>query len=86
MNPTLSVDEQVVERARETAKALGTSLNDLIRKYLESLAGERSGEEVARQMVKLWNESSGNSRGWKFNREELYDEVMAERFKGGKKK
>ena len=76
MNLTLSVDEDVVERARKVARARGTSLNALVREYLESLAGKRRGEEVARAMRKFWTESPGNSGGWKFNREELYEERL----------
>ena len=52
MNVTLSIDEQVVERARKKADALGKSLNQLIRDYLQKLAGgddpERSIEEFNR--------------------------------------
>ena len=39
MNLTLSVDEQTVNRARKKAQALGKSLNQLIREYLQRLAG-----------------------------------------------
>lgn len=39
MNITLSVDTQVVERARKVALALGKSLNQVIREHLEQLAG-----------------------------------------------
>ena len=71
MNLTLSVDEQVVARARKNADALGKSLNQLIRDYLENLAGlddaERSIEEFKRLSGK------GDSRGWRFKRDELYD-------------
>jgi hypothetical protein len=71
MNLTLSIDEQVVARARKNADALGKSLNQLIRDYLENLAGfddaERSIEEFKRLSGK------GDSRGWRFNRDELYD-------------
>jgi len=52
MNVTLSVDEQVVERARKKAEAMGKSLNQVIRDYLQNLAGgddpERSIEEFKR--------------------------------------
>ena len=37
MNITLSVDQKVVEKARRYAKKQDTSLNDLIRSYLEAL-------------------------------------------------
>src|SRR5207302_2067780 len=39
MNVTLSIDEQLVARARKKAEALGKSLNQLIRDYLQNVAG-----------------------------------------------
>jgi Family of unknown function (DUF6364) len=74
MNLTLSISDELVERAREVARQQGTSLNALVRKYLESLAGARRGEDVARQFDDLWRERSGHSGGWQFRREELYEE------------
>jgi len=41
MNFTLSMDEELVERARKVARAaMGTSLNQMIRDYIEALAGK----------------------------------------------
>jgi Family of unknown function (DUF6364) len=70
MNVTLSIDERVVARARKRAEALGKSLNQLIRDYLQALADddpERSIEEFKRLSGR------GNSRGWRFNRDEIHD-------------
>ncbi len=70
MNITLSIDENVVARARKRAEALGKSLNQLIRDYLQTLADddpERSIEEFKRLSGR------GNSRGWRFNRDEIHD-------------
>ena len=39
MNLTLSIDEHVVAKARKKANALGKSLNQMIRDYLQSIAG-----------------------------------------------
>jgi predicted HicB family RNase H-like nuclease len=39
MNITLSVDEQVAQRAREAAQMIRKSLNQVVRDYLEQLAG-----------------------------------------------
>lgn len=39
MNLTLAIDEHLAERARAVARAEGTSLNELIRRYLEQLVG-----------------------------------------------
>ncbi len=70
MNVTLSLDDQLVARARKRAEALGKSLNQLVREYLEKLAGgddpERSIEEFRRLSGR------GNSRGWRFDRDEIH--------------
>ena len=39
MNITLAIDERVAERARRAAQAMGKSLNQAVRDYLEQLAG-----------------------------------------------
>lgn len=70
MNVTLSIDERIVTRARKRAEALGKSLNQLIRDYLQTVADddpERSIEEFKRLS------GQGNSRGWRFNRDEIHD-------------
>jgi ferritin-like protein len=71
MNVTLSIDEQVVERARKRAAVLGKSLNQLIREYLQKLGG---GDDAERS-IKEFNQLSGcgHSRGWRFNRDEIHD-------------
>lgn len=76
MNLTLSVDAHTVEQAREAARQQGKSLNSLIRQYLESLAGMRSHTAVAHELDQMWKKSGGNSRGWRFDREELYAERL----------
>lgn len=72
MNLTLSVDERVLERAREVAREQGTSVNALIRQYLENLAGVRSGKDTAQELRRLWASGGGDSGGKKFRRDELY--------------
>lgn len=70
MNVTLSVDEYVIARARKRTEALGKSLNQLIRDYLQALADddpERSIDEFNRLS------GGGNSRGWRFNRDEIHE-------------
>jgi hypothetical protein len=73
MNLTLSVDEEVVRRARQRADALGTSVNQLVRDYLERLAGTADPKRNADEFRRLSLASGGNRRGWKFNREELHE-------------
>lgn len=73
MNLTLSVDDQVVERARKVASGMGTSLNQMVRLYLEQLAGQGDVEEEIRELRRLSEQGQGRSRGWKFRRDELYE-------------
>jgi hypothetical protein len=75
MNLTLSVDDRLVERAREVARQQGTSLNALIRDYIEGLAGHAAGDEILSEFEAMWAEP-GSSGGKPFKREELYDERL----------
>ena len=45
---TLSIDDEVLARARRQAEAQGTSVNQLIRQYLEQLAGKRNRNRTRR--------------------------------------
>ena len=73
MNLTLAVDDETVEKARRRAEALGSTLNNLVREYLEELAGQRDSQRDAAELVRLSRAAGGRSRGWKFNREEIHD-------------
>lgn len=73
MNITLSVDERLVRRARKKADALGKSLNQLVREYLERLAGSDDAERDVAELRQLSRTSGGRTRGWRFNRDELHD-------------
>jgi hypothetical protein len=73
MNVTLSVDEEVILLARQRAEAMGTSVNQLVRDYLEQLAGKSRPGDDAEEFIRLSKLSQGNSHGWKFNRDELHD-------------
>jgi hypothetical protein len=73
MNITLSIDEQLAERAREKLRAVGKSLNQEIREHLQHLAGD---DDVERDIEFLKSTSGlGNPEpGWKWNREEIYED------------
>jgi hypothetical protein len=73
MNVTLSIDKHVAERARKAARSLGKSLNQVVREFLEELAGTKSAEEDVEELLRLSAESKGHSRGWAFNREEIHE-------------
>jgi hypothetical protein len=73
MNLTLSVDDAVIQKARRRAKAMGTSVSQLIREYRERLAGRTDRDADAAEFERLSRLARGNSRRWKFNREELHE-------------
>ena len=71
MNVTLSIDEQLVARARKRAEALGKSLNQAIRDYLQNLAGGDDAESSIDEFKRL--SGRGHSRGWRFSRDEIHE-------------
>jgi hypothetical protein len=73
MNLTLSVDDEVVEQARRRAEAMGKSVNQLVREYLERLAGNSDVDAAIAEFRELTRNANGNSHGWKFNREEVHE-------------
>jgi len=73
VNVTLSIDDEVIRKARLQAEALGTSVNQLVRDYLETLAGKTDPRDDIAEFEQLWGKAHGNSGGWKFNREEIYE-------------
>jgi hypothetical protein len=71
MNVTLSIDDQLVARARQKAEVLGKSLNQLIRDYLQTVVGGDDPERSIEEFKRL--SGQGNSRGWRFNRDEIHE-------------
>ena len=71
MNVTLSIDEQLVARARKKADSLGKSLNQLIRDYLQRLTGEDDPHRSIEEFKRL--SGRGHSRGWRFDRNEIHE-------------
>ncbi len=73
MNITLSIDDRLVEDARKLAQARGTSLNQLVRDYLEGLVRPEQTESFTAELRRLTAEGKGGSRGWRFDRDELHE-------------
>jgi hypothetical protein len=71
MNVTLSIEEQLVARARKKAEALGKSLNQMIRDYLQTVAGGDDAERSIEEFNRL--SGQGDSHGWRFNRDEIHE-------------
>jgi hypothetical protein len=63
MNVTLSIDDEILARSREFAIRRGTSLDQIIRDYLEDVSSDLSTEEILRELNALWESGSGDSSG-----------------------
>lgn len=72
MNITLSIPARILSRARSVAQRQGSSLNALVRRYLESLSGEVPREETAKEILSLMRKHGGRSGGRKIKRDEIY--------------
>jgi plasmid stability protein len=74
-NLTLAIDDEVLKRARIRALEQGTSVNAVVREYLEIYAGIELGRGVLGGFVELANEavtgSAGSGRRW--DRAGLYE-------------
>lgn len=73
-NLTLTIDERLLQAARIRALEQGTSVNALVRSYLEHFAGERGSEAIAaflEQSADSAASSGGSGRSW--TRDELHE-------------
>ena len=71
MNITLSINEETAKEARQIASNMGTSLNQLIRDYLNRLTNSAQLEQDLEEFITL--SGQGDSNDWNFNREELHE-------------
>jgi antitoxin component of RelBE/YafQ-DinJ toxin-antitoxin module len=69
-NITLSIDEKTIERARNAAQAMGTSLNQIVREHIERLSGADQRQADHDAYEARAKAGKGRLNGWKFNREE----------------
>jgi hypothetical protein len=68
-NITFSVDEELIAKARETAKVQGTTLNDLVREWIQTYANRA---ERRREMEKVFEDLKDlDLGGTKLTREQM---------------
>lgn len=73
MNITISIDDRLLEKARKMAARRGTSLQELLRAYLETFVGRTSGESAADELLQLMEAHGGRSGGRRIGRDEAYE-------------
>ncbi len=71
MNITLAVDDKVVNEVRKIAQEMGTSLNQMVREYLEQLTRQQRVNASFEEFLSL--SGQGDSKGWVFNRDALHE-------------
>jgi plasmid stability protein len=73
-NLTIAVDEETLKKARIRAVTEGTSVNEVLRKYLEAYAGVSAEHRAALQdIIELSRQTESRSSGKRWSRDELYD-------------
>lgn len=75
-NLTLTVDEEILRRARIRALEQGTSVNALVREYLKQLAGRSTAAEgISEFLAATKGAGAGSGSGGRtWTRDDLYDE------------
>lgn len=71
MTLQLAIDDQLVDEARKVAESMGKSIDQLVSDYLEQLTSRQTLDEEMKELRRL--SGQGDSRGWKFNRDEIYE-------------
>jgi hypothetical protein len=73
-NLTIAVEDDVLRRARIKALEQGTSVNALLRDYLDAFVGEGASRRLAMRELLDLSESSKSARGGRrWSREELHE-------------
>lgn len=73
MNITLSSDEKTIQKTREFARRQGTSLNELLRRYMDSVTGTDDKESVLEEFSRNALAHGGQSApDFRFDRDEAH--------------
>lgn len=73
-NLTITVDEEVLRKARIRALEQGSSVNAVLRELLEAYAGVRDSQAAAAaDLIALSKKSRSRRGGRRWTRDELYD-------------
>jgi antitoxin component of RelBE/YafQ-DinJ toxin-antitoxin module len=75
MKIDLSIDDGLFREATRHAEAAGTTVEHLIRNFLTQFAAGSDRATQAEELRRLSREAKGDSRGWKFNREEIQRKI-----------
>ena len=73
-NITMTIDESVLKKVRILAAEKHTSVNALVREFLDGLvAKERATDDARESLLNLAREKAGDMGSEKWDREKFYD-------------
>ncbi|MBV8361533.1 MAG: hypothetical protein JO189_26905 [Deltaproteobacteria bacterium] len=73
-NLTITVDEEILKKARIRALTEGTSVNEVLRSFLESYAGVKAEQAAAlREIIEIARQSKSRRLDKRWTRDELYE-------------
>jgi plasmid stability protein len=74
-NLTLTIDDELLKRARIRALEQDTSVNALVREYLEGLAGQAKMQDAVTAVLDLakLSEAGSGTKGRTWTRDELHE-------------
>ncbi len=73
-NLTITVDDEALRRARIRALEQGTSVNAILREFLEAYAGTRNDHvDAAERVIALAHATPGRRGAARWTREDLHD-------------
>ena len=72
-NVTITVDDNVLKRARIRALEHGTSVNKVLGEYLRAYAGFGQSARAVAAAIEIADRSHAGSGGRRWTRDELYD-------------
>jgi hypothetical protein len=73
-NLTITVDEETLKKARIRAVTEGTSVNEVLRRFLEAYAGVSAEQRAAlRDIIELSHQAKSRRLGKRWSRDELYE-------------
>ena len=78
-NLTLTIDDEVLKRARVLALERGTSVNALVREFLQRLAHDEAELEAIAAGIDAIADASIARRGARWARDDLYEERLRRR-------
>ncbi len=74
-NLTITIDDELLKKARIRSLSQGTSVNALLREYLAAYAGDTQAIEALKQFVDMArnSNSASGSEGRTWTRDEIHD-------------